>query len=124
MFSINLRDSRPIYEQVKDSLRRAIITGVLLPDDKIPSVRELASQLAINPNTIQKAYRELETEGYLYSVPGKGSFVSESSQAKESRKKELLEKLDETVTELSHLDVTVVEICQHIKKRVGEEEQG
>ncbi|NLV86082.1 MAG: GntR family transcriptional regulator, partial [Clostridiales bacterium] len=60
----------------------------------------------------------------LYSVPGKGSFVSESSQAKESRKKELLEKLDETVTELSHLDVTVVEICQHIKKRAGEEEQG
>lgn len=124
MFSINLRDSRPIYEQVKDSLRRAIITGVLLPDDKIPSVRELASQLAINPNTIQKAYRELETEGYLYSVPGKGSFVRENSQAKESRKKELLEKLDETVTELSHLDVTVMEICQHIKKRAGEGEQG
>ncbi len=123
MFSINLRDSRPIYEQVKDSLRRAIITEVLLPDDKIPSVRELASQLAINPNTIQKAYRELETEGYLYSVPGKGSFVSESSQAKESRKKELLEKLDETVTELSHLDVTVAEICEHIKKRAGEGKQ-
>ena len=124
MFSINLRDSRPIYEQVKDSLRRAIITGVLLPDDKIPSVRELASQLAINPNTIQKAYRELETEGYLYSVPGKGSFVSESSQAKLSRKKELLEKLDETVKELSHLDVTIMEICEHIKKRGGEGEQG
>lgn len=122
MFSINLRDSRPIYEQVKDSLRRAVITGVLLPDDKIPSVRELASQLAINPNTIQKAYRELETEGYLYSVPGKGSFVSESSQAREGRKKELFNKLDETVTELSHLDVTIMEICEHIKKGAGREE--
>ena len=77
MFTINYRDARPIYEQVKDSLRRSIITGVLATDDKIPSVRELAGQLAINPNTIQKAYRELETEGYIYLVPGKGSFVFE-----------------------------------------------
>ena len=59
MFSINYRDPRPIYEQVKDSLRRAIITGVLKADEKVPSVRDLAGQLAINPNTIQKAYREL-----------------------------------------------------------------
>lgn len=117
MFSINLRDSRPIYEQVKDSLRRAIITDALSPDDKIPSVRELAGQLAINPNTIQKAYRELESEGYLYSVPGKGSFVSESSQAREGRKQELFKKLDETVSELSQLDVTILEICEHIKNK-------
>ncbi len=117
MFSINLRDSRPIYEQVKDSLRRAIITGALATDDKIPSVRELASELAINPNTIQKAYRELEGEGYLYSVPGKGSFVSECDEARLSRKKELFDRLDETVSELSHLDVTIIEICTHIQSR-------
>ena len=59
MISINFRDSRPIYEQVKDSLRRLIVSGALSPDDKLPSVRELASQLLINPNTLQRAYREL-----------------------------------------------------------------
>lgn len=61
MISINFRDSRPIYEQVKDSLRRLIVSGALSPDEKLPSVRELASQLVINPNTIQRAYRELDT---------------------------------------------------------------
>ena len=65
-------DSRPIYEQVKDSLRRLIVSGALPPDEKLPSVRELAAQLVINPNTIQRAYRELEHEGYIVSVPGKG----------------------------------------------------
>lgn len=114
MFSINYRDSRPIYEQVRDNLRRAIITGVMKADDKIPSVRDLAGQLAINPNTIQKAYRELETEGYIYSVPGKGSFVGECHEAIETRKSELYGQLDLTVTELKHLGVTSDSICDHI----------
>jgi GntR family transcriptional regulator len=65
MFSVNYKDPRPIYEQVKDGLRRAILTGVLLPDERVPSVRESATRLVINPNTIQKAYRELESEGYI-----------------------------------------------------------
>lgn len=117
MFSINYRDSRPIYEQVKDSLRRAIITGVMKSDEKIPSVRDLAGQLAINPNTIQKAYRELESEGYIYSVPGKGSFVSECKEALESRKTELYGQLDSTITELSHLGVSANTVCEHIMSR-------
>ncbi len=114
MFSINYRDSRPIYEQVKDSLRRAIITGGIKADEKIPSVRDLAGQLAINPNTIQKAYRELETEGYIYSVPGKGSFVGECLEARDARKNELFGQLDITVTELKHLGVTADDVCGHI----------
>lgn len=114
LFSINYRDSRPIYEQVKDSLRRAIITGGIKADEKIPSVRDLAGQLAINPNTIQKAYRDLETEGYIYSVPGKGSFVGECLEAREARKLELYGQLDLTVTELKHLGVTTVDVCSHI----------
>ena len=114
MFSINYRDPRPIYEQVKDSLRRAIITGVIKPDEKVPSVRDLAGQLAINPNTIQKAYRELETEGYIYSVPGKGSFVGECKDALLARKSELFGQLDATVTEIMHLGVTKADICAHI----------
>lgn len=121
MFAINYRDSRPIYEQVKDSLRRAIITEVLATDDKIPSVRDLAGQLAINPNTIQKAYRELETEGYIYSVPGKGSFVSECDEARSSRREEIFKKLDAAVAELSQLDVSIAEICTHIKEKSSKE---
>ena len=122
MFSINYRDPRPIYEQVKDSLRRAIITGVMIPDDKIPSVRDLAGQLAINPNTIQKAYREIEAEGYIYSVPGKGSFVGECREALDTRKKELFGRLDATITELSHLGVTDDEVCSHIKNHKNRED--
>ena len=72
VISLNYRDSRPIYEQIKDGLRRLIVTGAMAPDEKLPSVRALATQLSINPNTIQRAYNELENEGYIYSVPGKG----------------------------------------------------
>ncbi len=75
MISLNYRDSRPIYEQIEDGLRKLIVTGALGADEKLPSVRALAAQLAINPNTIQRAYNELEGEGYIYSVPGKGSFA-------------------------------------------------
>lgn len=72
MISLNYRDSRPIYEQIRDGLRKLIVTGALSADEKLPSVRALAAQLAINPNTIQRAYNELEGEGYIYSVPGQG----------------------------------------------------
>ena len=77
MININYRDPRPIYEQVKDNFRQLIISGALPPDEKMPSVRELAASLTINPNTIQRAYRELETAGYILSVAGKGSFVAQ-----------------------------------------------
>ena len=79
MLSLDYRDARPIYEQVRDGLRRLVVTGALAQGEKLPSVRSMASTLAINPNTIQRAYEALEAEGYLYSVPGKGSFVSENT---------------------------------------------
>ena len=75
MVPINYRDPRPIYEQLQDGFRQLILSGVLSPGSKMPSVRELAASLAINPNTIQRAYRELEAEGCICSVPGRGSFV-------------------------------------------------
>lgn len=121
MFSINYKDARPIYEQVKDNLRRAIITGLMKSDEKIPSVRDLAGQLAINPNTIQKAYRELETEGYIYSVAGKGSFVGDYAPALEVRRRALFADLETTVSELLHLNVTAEEVCAHIKDFSGRE---
>ena len=71
-----LLDGDPIYEQIRDGLRHLMVTGAVQPGEKLPSVRSLASSLAINPNTIQRAYESLEQEGYLYTVAGKGSFAS------------------------------------------------
>lgn len=79
MIHLNYRDSRPIYEQIVDGIRTQIGAKILLPGDKLPSVRELASQLSINPNTIQRAYRELEVSGVVETIPGKGCFVRGAS---------------------------------------------
>ena len=111
MITINYSDSRPIYEKVKDSLRQLMLSGALPPDSKLPSVRELAVSLTINPNTIQRAYRELEQEGYIVSVPGKGSFVSRSSGAREARRKELTEKLLALAAEFDTVGVTRAEMA-------------
>ena len=85
MIAINYRDPRPIYEQIQAELRRLMLTGALPPGSRLPSVRELAGQLAINPNTIQRAYRELESEGYILSVAGKGSFVAQVDRLAEQK---------------------------------------
>ena len=114
MIAINYRDPRPIYEQVKFGLRRLILTGVLNPNDKMPSVRELSAQLAINPNTVQRAYRELEAEGYIYSVPGKGSFVAADKQVDQGRIDALLKQLEEAVTELTYMGYTREDLSRRI----------
>lgn len=114
MISINFRDPRPIYEQVKEGFRQLILSGALAADEKMPSVRELASSLAINPNTIQRAYRELETEGYICSFPGRGSFVMERSSPAAARRAELLEDLDSLVKDLVMLGMSRDEIKEHI----------
>lgn len=106
MIQLNYRDSKPIYEQIKEGLRRLVVTGALSVGEKLPSVRELASQLAINPNTIQRAYRELENEGYIYTLVGKGTFVAENDNIDNTREKELLQDFDELVTELLYLKVS------------------
>ena len=116
MISLNYRDSRPIYEQIKDGLRKLIVTGAMAPDEKLPSVRALATQLSINPNTIQRAYNELEGAGYIYSVPGKGSFASGSMDADAARRKELLTRVRELVTELRYLGVTDEELLAILKE--------
>ena len=100
MISINYRDARPIYEQVKDGFKQLIITGILPGDARMPSVRELASELTINPNTIQRAYRELELEGFIVSVPGKGSFVSGAGDMARAQINALKEKLAAAAQEL------------------------
>ena len=116
VLSLNYRDSRPIYEQIKDGLRRMVVSGALAPDEKLPSVRALATQLSINPNTIQRSYNELEAEGLIYSVPGKGSFVSPDRSADLQRQLELTEKFREIAAELRYLGVGQEELLALIKE--------
>ena len=106
MITINYRDPRPIYEQIQTELRRLMLTGVLPPGSRLPSVRELAGQLAINPNTIQRAYAELEAEGYIYSVAGRGSFVSAGDGEHLRRIAELTGRLVPLLEELKSLGYT------------------
>ena len=116
MISLNYRDSRPIYEQIRDGLRKLIVTGALSADEKLPSVRALAAQLAINPNTIQRAYNELEGEGYIYSVPGKGSFAAAPGAADSARRAELLTQVRELLSELRYLGVSQQELLNLVKE--------
>ena len=109
MIHLDYRDSRPIYEQVRDGLRRLMVTGVLASGDKLPSVRALAVDLAINPNTIQRAYAQLEAEGYIVSVSGKGTFVAEQQGQNHLRRAELEEKLYPLREELRSLGMTAAE---------------
>ena len=115
MLIVNYRDARPIYQQIKDGLRKLILTGAIAADEKLPSVRALATDLAINPNTIQRAYAELESEGVIYSVAGKGSFAAPHHEAATARKEELFQQLDALVGELHDLGVTDEAIVTHIK---------
>lgn len=115
LLSINYKDGRPIYEQVKEGLRKLITTAAIKEGEKLPSVRELASSLAINPNTIQRAYKELEAEGYIYSSAGKGSFVSSSDETVLKRRMELTEQLNTIISELGELGISKDDIISHIK---------
>lgn len=115
MIQLNYRDSKPIYEQLKDGLKRLIITGAIAPDEKMPSVRELASQLAINPNTIAKAIRELEQEGYIYTITGRGSFAADRKDISAGRNDQLLKKFDEIVKELLFLNENKDDLKQRIE---------
>lgn len=117
MLHLDYRDARPIYEQVKDGLRKLVVTGVIREGEKLPSVRSLASSLAINPNTIQKAYEALEAEGYVYSVPGKGSFAAPHAGVDSQRREQLLEQLDALVKELAWLDMSADAVCGHIREK-------
>lgn len=123
MLNLDYRDARPIYEQVKDGLRRLMVTGVIQEGEKLPSVRTMAGTLAINPNTIQRAYEALEAEGYVYSVPGKGSFAAPNTGVDEGRRSELLQTFDQTAGELLFLGVSGEELWARIRALEGGEAQ-
>lgn len=117
LIELDLRSRQPIYEQLVEKLKQLIIHRILKQDEQLPSIRALAQQLSINPNTIQKAYRELEAQGYIYSVKGKGSFVNNLSeidnQADIRRLKEQLRKL---IAEAMFLGLTREELMRVIQE--------
>ena len=121
MLNLDYRDARPIYEQVRDGLRRLMVTGVIQEGEKLPSVRTLASSLAINPNTIQRAYEALEAEGYLCSVPGKGSFAAPHTGVDEGRRTELLGRFDAVTSELLYLGVSGETLIERVHRLEGGE---
>ena len=94
MIILDYNDKRPIYEQIVDKMQRLIVGGALEPDEKLPSVRSLAVELSINPNTIQRAYSELERSGFIYSVKGRGNFVRADEHLKEKQQRKLLDALE------------------------------
>ena len=116
MISLNYRDARPIYEQVRDGLRRLMVSGAIEEGEKLPSVRALASSLSINPATIQRAYDALEREGYLRSEAGRGCFALVRGDQMTQRKHVLLRQFDETAAELFFLGLTREELTRRLKE--------
>ena len=104
MLRIDYKDSRSLHEQIQHGIRELIVSGILKPDEKLPSVRELSIELTVNPNTVQKAYKQLESDGFIYSVLGKGNFVSTAKDVQNiGRTNALYESLAQTVRELLYL---------------------
>lgn len=119
MIQLNYRDTRPFYQQIKDNVRQLVVSGALKKDEKLPSVRDMAASLAINPNTIQRAHRELESEGYIYTLSGKGTFVAEVDHSNQFRQQELLPQFDKIVSELLYLSMPVNDLTNRILSLSG-----
>ena len=116
MLGINYRDGRPIYEQVVDEIEHMVVHGVLEPDSQLPSVRQMAAELSINPNTIQRAYSELESRGVIYSVKGKGNFVSPNAAAlRERRLRDMQVQITELVRTARELGVSDAQLMEWMK---------
>ena len=118
MIQINYQDKRPIYEQIVERFRQLIVKGILKSDDKIPSVRNLAIDLSINPNTIQKAYQELERQGLIYTVKGRGNFVSAKEQWMDDESGVLMQQLKGCVRELVQIGIQPDEILSAVEEEM------
>ena len=116
MIHLDYRDARPIYSQIIDRFREQIAAGILQPGEKLPSVRDLAAELAINPNTIQRAYRQLELEGWTVSIQGKGSFVSGEMSIRQRESDRLLTEFDTLVAALERSGVDRRELIARLTK--------
>jgi len=122
MVHLDYRDARPIYTQIADGFRTQITSGVLTTGEKLPSVRELAVQLSINPNTIQRSYRQLEAEGWIATVPGKGCFVCGLPSYSAEQRQELLQAFDKSVASLLQIGATREELIRRIEKEGNDDD--
>lgn len=122
MILIDYKSRTPIYEQIMENVKALILSGVLEQDAQLPSVRQLAQELAINPNTIQRAYAELEREGIIYSLKGRGSFVGSSlGELRTVQQKELLHQLQQLSEALKEIEVSQEEVCAIVAQVYGGE---
>lgn len=124
MIVLDYRDRRPLYEQITERFEELMFQEVLTEDMKLPSVRSLATELSINPNTIQRAYQELERQGFIYSVKGKGSFVSENGPMREAKRKEIFADLKCLVEEARCVGVGMLEFQEQVIQFYGTETKG
>ena len=120
MILLDYRDKRPIYEQVVEKLERLIVGGALEPDAKMPSVRSMGVELAVNPNTIQRAYNQLEQEGYLYTVSGRGSVVAPESEWREGKKKKMLDEWRQVTERAKEAGLGAEELKAELDRVFGE----
>ena len=117
MIKIDYRDSRSIHEQIEDGFKSLIVNKILSVNEQLPSVRELSLSLTVNPNTVQKAYKELEADGYIYSIKGRGSFVAPVSHTKDTKKiQELYETVESAIKSLLYLGEDTESIDNIISK--------
>lgn len=116
MIIIDYKDRRPIYEQVVERFAELILKGALEPDSQLPSVRNLAMELSINPNTIQRAYAELERKGFIYSVKGKGSFIAANDQLVQSKKDDIFQSVLNLILEAKDIGITKDEFMSIVNK--------
>lgn len=116
MIIIDYKDRRPIYEQVVQRLEELILKGILEPGSQLPSVRNLAMELSINPNTIQKAYMELERSRFIYSVKGKGSFIAENDNLINIKKEEVLQNLSKVVRDAREIGILQEQLIEKVNE--------
>lgn len=110
MFYIDYQDKRPIYEQVVEKMQNLIVKGALEADSKLPSVRTFAMELSINPNTIQRAYAELEKNGFIYTVKGRGNFVSNRTVWEKEEEEDTIKKVKDSIQAAVQLGIDKKEI--------------
>lgn len=124
MITLDYKNDKPLHEQITQGIKDLIICKVLSPGDQLPSVRELSVNLTVNPNTVQRAYKTLETEGVIYSIRGKGNFVAESHEADNRTLDKLYLSLSETIRELAFYGETpekIIKVTTNILKERNED---
>ncbi len=116
MFTLNYKSRLPIYEQIQGQVIEFIALGLLTPHQQLPAVRQLANDLGVNPNTVQKAYQELERLGYIYSQVGKGSFINEKQNTLQLTRRQKFDELDDLLTQMKQIGIEYSEILGHISQ--------